>query len=141
MPQEVVVPVILVKQLRGERAASRSKRKVGVIAAMTSLKMVNNIQAFTFMQTEMVSDLLTPITISVAIYDADNTLVSSEHTLTFDCADDSSKERLKDVRISLLGNDFDRKKDYFLVLKDKTLNIELERYKVTIDLAFKDDFF
>jgi hypothetical protein len=39
------------------------------------------------------------------------------------------------------GTDFDRKKDYFLVLKDKDLNIEMQRYKVTIDLAFTDDFF
>ena len=42
---------------------------------------------------------------------------------------------------ALSGTDFDRKKDYFLVLKDKDLNIEMQRYKVTIDLAFTDDFF
>jgi hypothetical protein len=27
------------------------------------------------------------------------------------------------------------------VIRDKDLNIELERYRVTIDLAFTDDFF
>ena len=48
---------------------------------------------------------------------------------------------VKQVRLSLSGTDFDRKKDYFLVLKDKDLNIEMQRYKVTIDLAFTDDFF
>ncbi|MNR22370.1 hypothetical protein D3C85_1393180 [compost metagenome] len=50
-------------------------------------------------------------------------------------------ERLKQVRLSLSGSDFDRQKDYFLVIRDKDLNIELERYRVTIDLAFTDDFF
>lgn len=50
-------------------------------------------------------------------------------------------DRLKQVRLSLAGSDFDRKKDYFLVIRDKDLNTELERYRVTIDLAFTDDFF
>ena len=50
-------------------------------------------------------------------------------------------ERMKQVRLSLLGGDFDRKKDYFLVIRDKDLHTELERYRVTIDLAFTDDFF
>ena len=59
----------------------------------------------------------------------------------FDSTTDSVADRVKQVRLSLSGTDFDRKKDYFLVLKDKDLNIEMQRYKVTIDLAFTDDFF
>jgi hypothetical protein len=61
--------------------------------------------------------------------------------VTFDSATDSMSDRLKQVRLSLAGSDFDRKKDYFLVIRDKDLNTELERYRVTIDLAFTDDFF
>lgn len=140
MPQEIVVPVLTVKQLRGEKAEKRTKRKVGVISTKSTLKMVNNIQKFDLMQTEVVSDLVTPVTVSVAIYDGDRK-ISSEETVTFDCATDSVAERVKQVRLSLSGTDFDRKKDYFLVLKDKDLNTEMERYKVTIDLAFTDDFF
>ncbi len=102
--------------------------------------MVNNIQKFDLMQTEAVSELVIPVTLSIAIYDGD-LKVSSEETLTFDSSTDSVAERVKQVRLSLSGTDFDRKKDYFLVLKDKDLNIEVQRYKVTIDLAFTDDFF
>jgi len=47
---------------------------------------------------------------------------------------------MKSVRLSLEGTNFDRKKDYLLVLKDKDLNTEIERYKMTIDLAITDDF-
>jgi len=140
MPQEIVVPVVTVKQLRGAKAEKRTKRKVGVISAKSSLKMVNNIQRFDLMQTEAVSDQVLPVTVSVAIYDGDKK-VSSEEGVTFDCATDSVTERVKQVRLSLSGTDFDRKKDYFLILKDKDLNTEIERYKVTIDLAFTDDFF
>ncbi len=102
--------------------------------------MVNNIQKFDLMQTEAVSELVMPVTLSIAIYDGD-VKVSSEETLTFDSTTDSVADRVKQVRLSLSGTDFDRKKDYFLVLKDKDLNIEMQRYKVTIDLAFTDDFF
>ncbi|MFT7292880.1 MAG: hypothetical protein ACI87Q_000726 [Pseudohongiellaceae bacterium] len=140
MPQEIVVPVLTIKQLRGEKAEKRTKRKVGVISTKSTLKMVNNIQKFDLMQTEAVSDLVTPVTLSVAIYDGESK-VSSEETVTFDCATDSVSERVKQIRLSLAGTDFDRKKDYFLLLKDKDLNTEMERYKVTIDLAFTDDFF
>lgn len=32
MPQEIVVPVLTVKQLHGEKSEKRTKRKVGVIS-------------------------------------------------------------------------------------------------------------
>ena len=137
MPQEIVVPVLTVKQLRGEKAGQRTKRKVGVISTKSTLK--SNIQKFDLMQTEAVTELVISVTMSIAIYDGD-VKVSSEETLTFDSSTDSVAERVKQVRLSLSGTDFDRKKDYFLVLKDKDLNIEMQRYKVTIDLAFTYDF-
>ena len=140
MPQEVVVPVLTIKQLRGEKAERRSRRKVGVISARSSLKMVNTIQRFDLLQTEAVSDQILPVTVAVAIYDSEKA-VSSEEVLTFDCATDSSAERVKQVRLSLSGTNYDRQKDYFLVIRDKDLNTELERYRVIIDLAFTDDFF
>lgn len=140
MPQEIVVPVLTVNQLRGEKAERRTKRKVGVISPKSVLKMVNSIQRFDLMQTEAVSEQVLPVTVAVAIYEGDQ-MISSEEVVTFDCATDSMSERLKQVRLSLSGSDFDRKKDYFLVIRDKDLNTELERYRVTIDLAFTDDFF
>jgi valyl-tRNA synthetase len=140
MPQEIVVPVLTIKQLRGQKAEKRTKRKVGVISAKTALKMVNTIQQFDLMQTEAVSQQVLAVTISAGIYDSDK-LVSSEEVLTFESETDSVAERVKKVKLSLSGADFDRKKDYFLILKDKDLNTEVERYKVTIDLAFTDDFF
>lgn len=140
MPQEVVVPVLMVNQLRGEKAEKRTRRKVGVISPKSVLKMVNNIQRFDLMQTEAVSEQVLPVTVAVAIYEGDR-MISSEEVVTFDCASDSMNERLKQVRLSLSGSDFDRKQDYFLVIRDKDLNTELERYRVTIDLAFTDDFF
>lgn len=80
-----------------------------------------------------------PVTLSIAIYEGD-VKISIEEILTFDSSSDSIVERVKQVRLSLSGTNFERKKDYFLILKDKDLNMEMERYKVTIDLVFTDDF-
>ncbi|NLU01329.1 MAG: BREX-1 system phosphatase PglZ type A [Pseudomonas lundensis] len=139
MPQEIVVPVLTVNQLRGEKAEKRTKRKVGVISPKSTLKMVTNMQRFDLIQTESVSEQVLSVTVAVAIYEGEQP-VSSEEVVTLDCATDSMSERLKQVRLSLSGSDFDRQKDYFLVIRDKDLNTELERYRVTIDLAFTDDF-
>lgn len=140
MPQEIVVPVLTVNQLRGEKAERRSTRKVGVISPRSSIKMVNNIQRFDLLQTEAVSDRVLPVTVAVAIFDGADA-VSSEEVVTFECASDSMNERTKQVRLSLAGKEFDRKKDYFLVIRDKDLSTEIERYRVIIDLAITDDFF
>ncbi|WP_019570754.1 BREX-1 system phosphatase PglZ type A [Thioalkalivibrio sp. ALE11] len=140
MPQEIVVPVLTVKQLRGEKAAKRTSRKVEVISPRASLKMVNNIQRFDLLQTEAVGERLQPVTVAVAIYEGSE-MVSSEETLTFDSTSSDMNERMKSVCLSLSGTDFDRKRDYALVLRDKDLGTELERYRVVIDLAITDDFF
>jgi uncharacterized protein (TIGR02687 family) len=94
MPQEVVVPVLIAKALRGENAVARTKSKVGVISAKSGLKMVNNIQNFDLLQTEVVDDQALPMTASVAIYEGNKT-VSSEEVITFDSQSDSMKDRVK----------------------------------------------
>jgi hypothetical protein len=140
MPQEIVVQVLTAEQLRGEKVGQRTRRKVEVIPPNPSLKLVNNIQHFVLLQTEAVSEQLKPITLAVAIFEGSEA-VSSEETVTFDSTSDNMNERMKSVRLSLAGTDFDRKRDYFLVLRDKDLGTELERSRVVIDLAFTDDFF
>ena len=140
MPQEIVVPVVTVHQLRGEKAEKRTKRKVSVISPKSTLKMTANIQSFDLMQTETVNEQRSPVTVAAAIYYGEQK-VSSEEVLTFDCETDVMSDRVKRIRLSLSGSDFDRKLDYFLVIRDKDMNTELERYRVTIDLAFTDDFF
>jgi uncharacterized protein (TIGR02687 family) len=140
MPQEIVVPILTVKALRGEDAVARTKSKVGVMSAKPGLKMVNNIQSFDFLQTDAVDDMKLAMTATVGIYDG-QALVSSEEVITFDSTSDSMNDRVKKVRLSLQGSEFNRNNDYFLIIKDKDLDTEIERYKVTIDLAFTDDFF
>lgn len=81
MPQEIAFPIVTLKQLRGEQAERQTKRKVGVISAKSSLKMVNNnCHGFELMQTEAVAEQIRPVTVAVAIFDGDQ-MVSSEEVL------------------------------------------------------------
>ena len=139
MPQEIVVPVLIVKGLRGKEAEKRTKRKAGVISAKSQLKMVSSTQSFDFMQTDAVSEQVLPITVSIGIFDGDQ-LISSEERLTFNSNSDVISERVKSIRLALAAGDFDRKKDYFMIIRDADMNVPLERYQITIDLAFTDDF-
>ncbi len=140
MPQEIVVPILTVNLLRGAKAEKRTKRKVGVISAGSGLKMVTNIQKFDFMQTEAVTEQVLPVTVAIAIYDGSEK-VSSEEVTTFESTTDSVIDRVKTISLSVAGSTFDRNRDYALVIKDKDLSTEIERYAITIDLAFTDDFF
>jgi uncharacterized protein (TIGR02687 family) len=140
MPQEIIVPVITVNQLRGERARSRTRTKVGVISASSNLRMTNNIANFEFLQTDAVDDSHLPITTAIGIFFEEN-LVSSEETLTFESTSQQHGDRIKQISLSLAGAEFDRSTDYFIVIRDKDLGTELNRYRVKIDLAFTDDFF
>lgn len=87
------------------------------------------------MQTETVSELIVPTTVSVAIYDG-NSKISSEEVIVFDSSSTDFNELKKSVRIALSGTSFDRKKDYYLIVKDKASEVELQRNKVIIDIGF-----
>jgi len=63
-----------------------------------------------------------------------------EQRRDFDSASASMDERKKSVKLLMKGMKFDRKKEYFLVLRDQEDDIEYERIPVHIDLAFAKDF-
>jgi hypothetical protein len=50
-------------------------------------------------------------------------------------------ERTREAYIKLVGSAFDRHAAYTLVLEESDTQTRYQQYAVTIDLAFKDDFF
>jgi uncharacterized protein (TIGR02687 family) len=139
MPQEVLVPVMTVKSLRGKAAEASIVRKVNVTQLGSVTKVVNNIQFFKFIQTEPVSERVLPRTLLVALKDGDMS-ISNEVQLTFDSASSDMNDRVKEARLVVQSGDYDKKKDYHLVLRDAETQAEIERYTLTIDLAFASDF-
>jgi uncharacterized protein (TIGR02687 family) len=139
MLQEVVVPVILVKEARGKSLSASKIKQVAVHVLGTSHKITTPRHRFELLQTEAVSDRVKAITLKVAIHDGDEAVTNIE-TVTFDSASDNMNERKKWVSLVLLDRQYDKSKPYRLVLREAETGIEQQSVEVTIDRAFTDDF-
>ncbi len=136
MPQEVIVPLITVRE--SESAKGRT-RVVDVSLMGLSNKIVTNTQKFDLIQTEATGSQVLARTLKVSLRDGD-TLISDEATVTFDSASAVLSERVKQVILTIRSGHYDRLKDYYLVGRDAKTNIEVLRAPLRIDLAFSNDF-
>ena len=139
MPQEIVVPVVIVRQVKG-KGKDKTKIKYASISVLNGpFKITTNRHRFKFIQTEAVSNRIKPVTLQVAIYEGDQAITNVE-TVTFESSSNDMEERTKWVNLSLMGGDYNKSHPYQLVLKNTETQIEESRFDVTIDLAFTNDF-
>ena len=136
MPQEIVVPVITIRESETEHAKTRAV-EFSLLGA--SNKVVTNTQRFEFIQTEPVSERVLPRTVLVGLRDGEQ-LVSDEQKLTFDSASQLLDERKRSVFLTILSGSYDRNKDYYLTARDAATKVEVVRIPVKVDLAFTNDF-
>ena len=139
MLQEIVVPVMIVKELRGQAMEKSAIRCVDIAPLGTINKIVNNVQRFEFIQTEAVSERIMPRKLAVSLRDGKD-LISNEVILTFDSKSSSMDDRKRTATITVKAGQYDKKHQYALVLRDAETKIELARIPMTIDLAFSNDF-
>jgi uncharacterized protein (TIGR02687 family) len=139
MPQEIVVPVIEVRALRGSAAQSTKARQVAVHVLGGNHRVTTARHRFELLQTEAVSDRVKAITLKVALYDGDEVVTNIEK-VTFDSASDILTDRQKWVTLVLLDRTYDKRKPYRLVLREAETGIEQTYAEVTIDRAFTEDF-
>jgi len=136
MPQEIVVPVITIRSTESELA----KTKVVSISLLgASNKVVTNTQRFEFIQNEAVSERILPRSLVVSLRDGDQS-ISDGQTITFDSSSQLLEERKRSVLLTVLSGSYDRNKDYYLVARDATTQVEVLRVPLKVDLAFSNDF-
>ena len=139
MPQEVIVPMVTVVQLRGDKAVKSKAEKVSVQVLGANHKITTPVYRFELIQTEAVSERRKPITVRAAIYDGADPVTSVE-SITFDSMSDSIEERKKSLRLALRTGTFDKATPYRLVLRDMESDAEVQSLPVVIDRSFDDDF-
>lgn len=139
MPQEVVIPLVTVKQLRGAKKAASKSEKVAVQVLGGNHKITTPRHRFEVIQTEAVSDRRKPITLKAAVYEG-STPVTSVDTVVFDSASDSIEDRKKAIRLNLLSGQFEKSTAYRLVLRDAETDAEVQAIPVVIDRSFESDF-
>lgn len=138
MLQEIVVPVITVKEVEGKAAKETKTKTVAVHVLGASHKITTTRHRFELIQTEPVSDRVKPVTLKVAVYEG-NEPVTNIEAVTFDSSSDKMDERKKWVHLVLQDRQYDKKTAYRLVLRDAESGIEQQSVTITIDRAF-DDF-
>ena len=138
MPQEIIIPVIHVKALKGSDAADTKISKVSVMQLTEFNKMVTNVQKIEFIQAEPVSERKKPNVLKVSLRDGEK-LISNEVTLTFDSSSSNLDDRKRTSIIRIISGDYDPKKEYHLVVRDED-DIEHSRNSIKIDISFGNDF-
>jgi uncharacterized protein (TIGR02687 family) len=71
MPQEIIVPVVTVRQIRGKSAQETKTKLVTVQVLGTNHRITSAFCRFQLMQMEAVSERLKPITLRVAVYEGE----------------------------------------------------------------------
>jgi hypothetical protein len=139
MPQEIVVPVITVRELEGKSAEPTQVRSVSVHVLAGPHKVTTSRHRFKLMQMEAVSERVKALTATVAVYE--NALaITNVETVTFDSESDKVDDRIKSVFLTLAGRKYDKKTVYQLIVRNAETGVEEQRVDVTIDLTFSDDF-
>lgn len=139
MLQEVVVPVITVRHVKGKGKQETATKRVGVQVLGVNHRITTPKYRFQLLQTEPVSDRVKEVTLKVAIFEG-NEPVTNIEKVTFASTSENMDERTKQVILVLEDRQYDKKTKYRLVLRDADTDIEQSSVEVIIDRAFHDDF-
>ena len=139
MLQEITVPVVTVRHVKGKTKGETATRTVGVQVLGVNHRITTPKYRFQLLQTEPVSDRVKEITLKVAIYEGNDPVTNIEK-VTFDSTSENMEERTKQVILILEDRQYDKKTKYRLVLRDADTDIQQSSVDVVIDRAFTDDF-
>jgi len=139
MLQEIVVPVVTVRHVKGKSAEETKVKPVTVHVLGSSHKITTGRHRFELIQMEPVSERIKPITLKIAVYEGDEPVTNIE-SMTFESTSDRMEERKKWISLVLQDREYDKKMSYRLVLRDAETGIEQQSVPVIIDRAFTDDF-
>jgi hypothetical protein len=139
MPQEIIVPVVTVKHIRGKSAQETKTKPVTVQVLGSNHRITSAFCRFQLMQMEAVNERLKPNTLRVAVYEGAEP-VTDIQTVKFDSTTANLDERKKWISLVLKDRQYNKKTPYRLVLSDGETGIEQQSVEVIIDRAFSDDF-
>ena len=139
MPQEIVVPVVTVKHIRGKSAQETRTRPVTVQVLGSSHRITTAQHRFQLIQMEPVSERVKPITLRIAVYEGEEA-VTDIQTVKFESTSGHLDERKQWVSLVLKERQYHKKTPYRLVLRDADTGIEQQSVDVMINRAFTDDF-
>lgn len=138
--QEVVVPVVNFRNARRGQAHSREIEQVEIKLTNTTRKITNSIFNLSFFQTEKVEGKMTARTVVIHMADENDQVISNEEIVIGDKVADKPEDRIFKLQFVLKSLNYDRNKDYYLLIKDLETGIVLEKISFRISLGIVNDF-
>lgn len=135
-PQEMIVPVLSVKMDRGHVETRQATITLHTIINKITSKDINLV----FVQTEAVSDTVKPATYKLCFVDVKGKAVSNEVSIIADSKNSDMSSRMTTVRFSFINTEYDSRARYYLVTKEATNDVEMERKEFVIDMPFVGNF-
>ena len=129
-------PLLEVKAGKG----AKNQRTVELQLISTKNKITNYEVMLTFFQKENVSQDVLPLEASIFFVDEDNNKISGEQIIFADKSSDSAEDREFKEKFRLLQKQYDKSKNYYLIIRDLKEDVEVDRIPFTIDIAFQDGF-
>lgn len=86
--QEIVVPVLTVKQQRGTKAKLNEVRKASVTVLGNNFRITTNRYVFTLLQAEPVSDRIKPVVVKAGLFNGFGNAISNMESVTLDSTSD-----------------------------------------------------
>jgi uncharacterized protein (TIGR02687 family) len=138
--QEVVVPLIQIKNMRRGQANSREIIKVDIKLTNTIRKITNSLFHLSFFQTEKVEEKVVPRSVMIYMADDNGAIISNEETIIGDRTSNNPEERTFKLRFALKTITYDKNKHYYLTMKDVETGVILEKIPFNINLGIVSDF-
>lgn len=134
--EECIIPLL---EVRGGKGA-KNQKTVELQLLQTKNRITNHEVMLTFFQKENISQEVLPLQASIYFVDENNNKISSETIIFANKNSDSAEDREFKEKFTLLQKQYDKSKDYYLIIRDLNEDIEVERIPFTIDMAFQDGF-
>ena len=140
MPQEIIVPVIKFKNDRSSSSVN-DIRKVKITLTSITRKITNIITYLEFFQDEMIQDKVLSKKVKCYFEDEEGNRISNENIIIGDSRSENPKERSYREKFVLKSMQYDKTKQYFLVIEDlEDSNGDYDRIPFNIDIAIVDEF-
>lgn len=138
--QELMVPVIVFKNIRSTSKKSVKAEKAKVKLTNEIRKITNSIFILNFFQTEKISEKITSATLEVYMVGIDGSIISSIETIIADLTSEKPEERMVRIKLTLKAMDYDKNQQYQLIIKDKETAVVVEEIPFKISLGIANDF-
>lgn len=138
--QEIVVPLIFYKNKRPHQKNVTQFEKVKVEYTSQTKRITNKLFSLRFFQNERVMDKRIPVTVEVYFEDYKGNIISNVETIIADKSTNNPSEREFIMNFALETMQFDKSKNYYLIIKDIETDQITSKIPFEISLGISTDF-